>query len=508
MTQETISFEIENGSFQEIHNLPLLNFNEFKETLIHHHKNGKRLVALFAVPKKQHNLLIAIVANDSQKKLYFLQTQIEETYPSLTLAIPSAHLFEREIAEQWGIIPKGHPWLKPVRYHASYHKQGRDAWGRASSKPITPGVFDFFSIKNNQIHEVGVGPVHAGIIEPGHFRFQCDGEKVLFLETALGYQHRGIEKALKDGPNEKTLYYMQTLAGDTTIGHTLAYCHNIEALSDCKIPMRAEYLRGIALELERLANHTGDLGALSNDIGFLPTASYCGKLRGDYLNLTAELCGSRFGREMLNPGGVNFDVDDELIDIILTKLNKTYKLTIDACNLLWDRPSVMTRFEKTGILKNENAQELGIVGLAARASGLKRDVRSDYPLGVYQKKFYSPAHYFSGDVYARAFVRFLELQESYSYIKYLLNHLPQGPVIASIPSLKPNALSLSLVEGWRGEICHIAITDEKGSFEHYKVVDPSFHNWMGLAYVLRQEKIFNFPLCNKSFNLSYAGHDL
>ena len=236
-------------------------------------------------------------------------TEVADGYPALTPACAQAHWFEREIAEQWGVRPEGHPWLKPIRFHRSY-REGHDAWGRSAETPIQPGVTNFFKMTGDEVHEVAVGPVHAGIIEPGHFRFQCHGEHVYHLEISLGYQHRGVERALVGGPNKRTIPYMETLAGDTTIGHALAYCEAVEALAGCKVPARAQALRAIALELERLANHTGDLGALANDIGYLPTASYCGRIRGDFLNLTALICGNRFGRGLIRPGGVLFDLDE------------------------------------------------------------------------------------------------------------------------------------------------------------------------------------------------------
>src|SRR5207244_460501 len=231
--------------------------------------------------------LYAVLADSLRGRLNVCRTHVEgSSYPSLTPDCPQAHLFEREIAEQYGVRPDGHPWFKPVRFHASY-RPGHDAWDRpAGTKPVA-GVMDFYRVEGEEIHEVAVGPVHAGIIEPGHFRFQCHGEEVFHLEISLGYQHRGAERTVVGGPNPRTIHTIETVAGDTSIGHATAYCQVVEALAGCQVPVGAEVLRGVALELERLANHTGDLGALANDVAFLPTASYCGRLRGGFLNLTA-----------------------------------------------------------------------------------------------------------------------------------------------------------------------------------------------------------------------------
>jgi Ni,Fe-hydrogenase III large subunit len=402
--------------------------------------------------------------------------------------------------------PIDHPWLKPVRYHRSWTV--RDAWNRPPDSPILPAVGDFFRVEGDQVHEVAVGPVHAGVIEPGHFRFQCHGEQVFHLEIALGFQHRGVEQAMVGGPTKRSIHYAETLAGDTTIANATAHCQVLEALARCQKTARAQTLRGIALELERLANHVGDLGALAGDIGFLPSASYCGRIRGDILNMTALLCGSRFGRGMIRPGGVGFDVDDARGAELLHRLDAVERDATVAVNLLWDAPSVMARFEDTGPLPQHVAVELGIVGPAARASGLARDNRHDQPSGIFRFVHIPVSTYDAGDVFARAFVRWLEIQQSVEFVREQLRAVPAGPPLVPLGSLSPNRFAVALNEGWRGEVCHVAITDAQGCFTRYKVVDPSFHNWSGLAYALRNQEISDFPLCNKSFNLSYCGHDL
>jgi Ni,Fe-hydrogenase III large subunit len=409
-------------------------------------------------------------------------TEVGASYPALTPECPQAHLFEREVWEQTGVKPEGHPWLKPVR---------KIAYG------------DFFRVEGEEVHEVAVGPVHAGVIEPGHFRFQCHGEGVLHLEISLGYQHRGVERALRGGPDKRTIHYMETLAGDTTIGHATAYAMTMEALAGVAVPARAETVRGIALELERLANHTGDLGALANDVGYLPTASFCGRLRGDFLNLTALICGSRFGRGLVRPGGVGFDVPP-----MKERLAGALKDTAAAVNLLWETPSVMSRLEETGTLSRETCEALGMVGPVARACGVERDVRYEFPFGIYRFAQLPVSTWSTGDVFARAQVRWLEIRRSVEFIDSLLEAIPEGPLRVPVGGLAPDSVAVSLVEGWRGEICHVGVTDLRGRFQAYKVVDPSFHNWFGLAMALRGQQISDFPLCNKSFNLSYCGHDL
>ena len=499
---------LRNGGTVALAEISTTGFADFREQILQITENGARIASLFGQPAgADHVRLFAVLANDVEGQLTLCSTEVADSYPSLTQACAQAHWFEREIAEQWGVRPEGHPWLKPIRFHKSY-RAGHDAWNRSAEKPVEPGVTNFFSMEGDEIHEVAVGPVHAGIIEPGHFRFQCHGEYVFHLEISLGYQHRGVERALIGGPDKRTVPYMETLAGDTTIGHALAYCEAVEALAGCRVPARAQVLRAIALELERLANHTGDLGALANDIGYLPTASYCGRIRGDFLNLTALICGNRFGRGLLRPGGVLFDLDEARQKQLEERLSQARKDVTSAVELLWNSSSVRARFENAGPVTRETAQELGLVGVVARASGIEHDVRIQFPSGIYRFAQIPVSSYHSGSVFARAYVRWMEIQRSIAFIFDQLNALPQGQVRAEIGALAPNRVVVSLTESWRGEICHAALTDAAGKFARYKIVDPSFHNWMGLALAMRGQQISDFPLCNKSFNLSYCGHDL
>ena len=488
--------------------LPL---DEFQDAIVAAVGRGQRVASLFAMIDGGDASVVrlyVVLADDRSARLRLATTVVQaDTFDSLTPRCPQVHLFEREIAEQFGLKVIGHPWLKPVRFQTSY-RAGHEAWERNASVPPVANVMDFYRVGGDEVHEVAVGPVHAGIIEPGHFRFQCHGEEAFHLEISLGYQHRGVERAMLGGPNKRSIHYAETLAGDTTVGHCTAYCQVVEALSRCQKPPRAQTLRGIALELERLANHVGDLGAMANDVGFLPTAAYCGRLRGDFLNLTAALCGSRFGRGMIRPGGVGLDADQRLVDESLKKLDDAERDCRNAIVLLWDSSSVMARFEEIGRISAELAGELGLVGPAARACGLTRDARLDQPSGIFRFTHVPVSTWNSGDVFARAYVRWLEVQRSIVFVREQLRALPPGPIVNSPGAPSPNQIAVSLIEGWRGEICHVAITDDAGRFERYKVVDPSFHNWPGLAIALRGQQISDFPLCNKSFNLSYCGHDL
>ncbi|HLA85625.1 MAG TPA: hypothetical protein VJL29_12600 [Thermoguttaceae bacterium] len=490
------SFFIPNGHTFPLADCPVLPVELFRRAVIEGVAAGARLAALFASPGKNGpTRLFAVLAQADQGDLAICSAEVDREYPTLTPECAQAHLFEREIFEQWNIRPVGHPWLKPVRFPGAL-------------PPQSCGIADFFQVAGDEVHEVAVGPVHAGIIEPGHFRFQCHGETVYHLEISLGYQHRGVQRAMLGGPTPRTIHYAETLAGDSTAGHATAYCRAVEALGGTRVPARGQYLRGVTLELERVANHIGDLGALAGDVGFLPTASYCGRIRGDVLNATALLCGNRFGRGMIRPGGVAFDVDGSVVDELRRRLEAIAKDARGAIELLWNAPSVMARFDGVGAVTLKQCHELGLVGVAARACGESRDVRDDFPYGIYRFTHIPISTWHSGDVFARAYVRWLEVQRSLAFVAEQLDSLPEGPVIEPGGPPAAERAVVTLIEGWRGAICHVAMTGGDGRFAAYKVVDPSFQNWFGLAMALRGQQISDFPLCNKSFNLSYCGHDL
>jgi Ni,Fe-hydrogenase III large subunit len=465
---------------------------------------GQRLVSLFGLADGGDDTrLVAVLADDTEGRLDILSTTVGDRYAALTPDCPSAARFEREIAEQCGVVPEGHPGLKPLRRHAPDHAPA----GRAV-RPVDREAYRFDRIEGEDIHEVAVGPVHAGIIEPGHFRLQAHGERVLGLEVMLGYQHRGVERLLETVDATRAVLVAESIAGDTVIGHADVHCGALEALARCRKTPRAQTIRGIALELERLANHIGDLGAIAGDVAFQPGASYLGRMRGDCLNLLMMLSGNRYGRGLVRPGGVAFDLTPELAEEMRSRLGLLLEELLPVGRLLLESASVQARLEGVGVVTREDCERLGLVGPTARACEVVRDVRHDHPWGIFRFTHIPVATAWAGDVLARTLVRWLEIRRSLEFVIEQLAALPRAAPRVSMGALHPNEIVVAMAEGWRGEIAHVVLSDEAGRIRRYKVTDPSFHNWDALPVALPGEQISDFPLCNKSFNLSYAGHDL
>jgi Ni,Fe-hydrogenase III large subunit len=478
--------------------------DEFRDTVLAAVAAGWRIVTFFGMPDVgAHVRLVVVLAHDEFGQLGAVTTTVLDSYPALTPDCPQAHAFEREIAEQCAVMPEGHPWLKPLRRHLPDHRAPQ-----SSAVILDPDTYPFFRVAGEDVHEVAVGPVHAGIIEPGHFRFQAHGENVLFLEIMLGYQHRGVETLLETLDPQRAILVAESIAGDTVIGHAGAYCGALEALARSRKSPRAQTLLGIALELERMANHIGDLGALAGDIAFQPGAAFFGRMRGECLNLLMTLSGNRYGRGLVRHGGVTFDVPAAMATDMRSRLEELGTELEPVANMMFSSASVQARLEGVGSVTSKQCQDFGFVGPVARSCGITRDVRHDHPYGIFRFAHIPVAAAFDGDVHARALVRWLEIQRSLEFTMEQLAALPRGELRAPFGPLQPNELAVALQEGWRGEIVHTVITDDTGEVRRHKVTDPSFHNWTALAVALPGNQISDFPLCNKSFNLSYAGHDL
>ncbi len=483
--------------------VPIVPIERLRARVVGAARQDWRLGMLFGVPEPDGSIrIVAVLADDARARLETLSATVDESYPALTPDCPQAHVFERELAEQCGVVPVGHPWLKPLRRHPPDHA------ARPANGAYDREAYPFARVTGGQVHEVAVGPVHAGVIEPGHSRFQAQGEDVLFLEIMLGYQHRGVERLLETQPLERAIQVVESIAGDTVVGHAEAFCGAIEALSRCRKSVLAQSIRAVALELERIANHLGDLGALAGDIAFAPGAAWYGRMRGDALNMMLELSGNRFGRGLLRPGGVAFDMPAVMARHFGRSLEALERDAGEVGGVFFENESVRARLEGVGTIQRTACDDLGLVGPAARACEVARDVRHDHPYGAFRFMQIPVATAWAGDVEARALVRRLELTRSLEFLREHVARLPEGSPLIHPGPLRPNELVVAMTEGWRGEIVHAVLTGPDGAIRRYKVKDPSFQNWSALALAMQGNAISDFPLCNKSFNLSYAGHDL
>jgi len=488
--------QVQNNNCFDIASITFLNSVEFCDRVLETLSAGSRMIALTPINKNEPEKIIAAFADNLSSSIYIIGGLFEKSkleFNSFANEFPQTNYFECELSENFGYTPINHPWLRPVRKQKYI----------LGNKP-----YNFYKLDGEEVHEVAVGPIHAGVIEPGHFRFQCHGELVYNLEINLGYQHRGIEKLILNANDNQRIILAESIAGDTTIGHTFAHCNAIEGLSRTQTSLRTQVIRTIASEIERIAMHLTGLAGVSNDVGFaLPSSSY-GRLRTLAINSLALLCGSRFGRGLFEYGGVRFDFNDDIISGIKNNLEIIKNDILEINNYLFSSTGVLTRFEDTGYLSNELAKNIGLVGFAARTCGIDEDTRINFPYSAYRYNPISMVTLATGDVFARARMRALEIDESLKYIFDQLENPAAGEIKVKLGEIKSNSGVVSIVEGWRGEIVHIAFTDTNSNLTQYKIKDPSFNNWYGLSLALRETAISDFPLCNKSFDLSYSGHDL
>ncbi|MDD5597386.1 MAG: NADH-quinone oxidoreductase subunit C [Victivallaceae bacterium] len=489
-----------NNQTLKLKDIPETAIDVLREDILKHCRSGMRALAFFGRNEAAGVKLFVVLADDAASRLLVSSAVFKDGaggYESVTREIPSFCNYEREFYENFGIEPSGHPWLKPLRYP-------HDCRGPRERMEDYP----FFRVEGEGIHEVAVGPVHAGVIEPGHFRFMCEGEKVRHLEIQLGYQHRGVEALLCGSDFMKKAVLAESIAGDSVIANMTAYSEALESQMKITVPKKAAAIRAIALEMERAGVHIGNLGAICGDVGYLTGSAFFGATRTYVINSLLAICGSRFGRGLVRPGGVVYDLEKDIAaDVVKTLKNVQTRVEM-MCEKMFNCPSVLSRLQKTGILDRKTAEAIGMTGPAGRASGLKLDIRASHPWGFYK---FSPFYRISldtGDVFARSFMRYMEIRRSLEFVIEQIENLEDGELRKELKTLEPASFTVSLVEGIRGEIMHACITGEKGEISTYKVKDPSFANWLGLAWAVRGEGVSDFPLCNKSFDLSYCGHDL
>lgn len=499
--------EIKNDSTPaEINEIPVLDYDLFYDEVCSLLSNeSNHCLSYYCLELKGNLKFICCIAGDETGSIRIFSHEMKKgssPMKSLTAIYYAMHVFEREIHEIYGVEFTGHPWLKPLRYP-------HDRADRISVMNNYP----FYEIESEELHEVGVGPIHAGVIEPGHFRFICNGEKVLHLEIQLGYQHRGIEKlfADKEGSLQRCIL-AENIAGDTAVGHGLAHAQLIESLAGLEVSEVLQIERCIALEMERIAVHIGDTAALCGDVAYQLGQVTCEALRTLVINTTQFWCGNRFGKGLVRPGGSNYPLTDEIAREINRVLNDVERRFGNVTDCIFTLSSVLGRFEDIGILTRQQAVSIGAVGMAARSCGNLRDIRKTHPFQYFRKHEVHPVILETGDVLARAMLRNREANESIKIIRELVGIWRNTKKSTLKPvydyTLMPDRLAVSVTEGWRGEICHTAVTDARGKLIHYKIKDPSMHNWMALALAVRNQEISDFPVCNKSFNLSYCGNDL
>ena len=430
--------------------------------------------------------------------------------PSISQNLASANWFEREVKDWFGII--AFPNIYKLASHPDWPEDQHPMWKDFDPQAVVPrvkGTFEFKEVEGEGVFEIPVGPVHAGIIEPGHFRFSVAGEPIINLDVQLFYTHKGTEKIAEGLSPHQAVFLAERISGDSSFGHALAFCHSMERLSGCDIPQRAIVIRTMLLELERLYNHIGDVGAILLDVGFSVGAATAFELKERFMQLNETLTGSRLLRGLAALGGVRRDpeatsLQRQALREMIVQGKRAFE---DLVDLVMASSSVLDRLETTGTLSHTDAYRLGITGIAGRASGIDRDFRRDHPHGAYPHLRFRVVTHKEGDVFARMNVRIGEVRESLAMLEQLQHQHLEEQILTSVPAIPPLHHALGYVEGWRGEIVHWVMTDNAGHIYRWKITDPSFHNWRALKVAVRNNIVPDFPVINKSFNLSYSGND-
>lgn len=434
----------------------------------------------------------------------------DPTLASLTSAVPAVNWQEREIQDWFGIRLMGHSNPRRCAMHDDWpavHPMRKDFDLRATLPPFRGERHKFREVEGEGVFQVPVGPVHAGIIEPGHFLFSVAGEPVLYLQLRLFYVHKGTEKLFESLPIPHGVRLAESISGDSGFAHATAFCHAVERAADVEVPPRARALRTICLELERLYNHVADIGAICTDVAFVTANMHAMRLKERVLRANEHLTGNRLLRGMACLGGVRFDFGAGRIGALSGLLDELGNEFNDLVEIIRSHSGTRDRLETTGVLSPKVARDLGIVGVAGRASGIDRDMRRDFPHDFYDQVQFTVPVFSEGDVQRRLAVRREEVYQAISIIRQTLDKLPDGPLRTEVKQVPPDRAALGFVEGWRGEIFHWVHTAPGNRLARCKVKDPSLQNWPALSEAILGNIIPDFPVVNKSFNLSYSGTD-
>lgn len=432
-------------------------------------------------------------------------------FPDLAPLFPSAVRMQRAIFDLTGLGARGaqdaRPWLNHGNWPDDYFPLRRRATG-VEAFESSEANYRFVPVAGDGVHEIAVGPIHAGIIEPGHFRFSVVGEKVLRLEERLGYVHRGVERLFERTAASGGHRVAGRIAGDSTVAFSWAYCMALEHACRAVLPKRALYVRALLLERERVANHLGDLGALGNDAGFGFGLAQFSRLKEDWVRMNDHAFGHRYLMDRIVPGGVAADVRPDCVASLSEQCDRIEREVHVMRKIYEDQSGLQDRFLGTGRLTAEVAAHFGVRGLAARASGRPCDVRADLRPAPYDDLAVRAASDARGDVAARVAVRFAEIDESMRVMRTLLATLPAGPAAVDVAPATAPARGIGWVEGWRGDVFVALETEPGDAIARCHCHDPSWQNWPALEHAIIGNIVPDFPLINKSFNLNYAGHDL